>query len=38
MKSVDIILSDHMVFSDNDYVSMAQSRYYDPKIIYTAIR
>lgn len=35
LRSVDVILSDHMVFSDNDYVSMVQSRYYDPKISYT---
>lgn len=38
MRSVDIILSDHIVFSDNDYVSMAQSRYFDPKISYTSIQ
>jgi len=38
LRAVDIILSDHMVFSDNDCVSMVQSRYYDPKISYANIR
>ena len=38
LRSVDIILSDHIVFSDNDYVSMVQSRYFDPKVSCTNIR
>ena len=38
LRSVDIILSDHIVFSDNDYVSMVQSQYFDPKHSYTNIR
>ncbi len=28
--AVDIILFDHLVFADDEYVSMAQSGYYDP--------
>lgn len=38
LRTVDVILSDHIVFSNNDYVSMAQSHYYDPKISYMSIR
>lgn len=37
LRAVDVILSDHIVYSDNDYVSMAQSGLYDPKVSYTII-
>lgn len=29
--SMDIILADHVVVADNDFISMAQSRWYDPR-------
>lgn len=32
LKSVDVILVDHIVFGDNDYVSMAQSDRYAPQL------
>ncbi len=37
LRTVDVILSDHIVFSDDDYVSMVQSGLYDPKVSYTII-
>lgn len=30
LDGVDIVLADHIVVADDDYVSLAQSRYYDP--------
>lgn len=30
LKTVDIILADHLVFSKDDYVSISQSQYYSP--------
>lgn len=30
LDGVDIVLADHIVVADDDYVSMVQSRYYDP--------
>lgn len=30
LRAVDIILFDHLVFADDEYVSMVQSGYYDP--------
>ena len=38
LRSVDVILSDHIVFSDNDSISMVQSKYFNPKISYVNIR
>lgn len=37
LRSVDIILADHIVFSDEGSVSMAQSGYYDAKMQLTLI-
>ena len=31
LAAVDIVLADHMVFADNDYVSMRESGWYDPQ-------
>ena len=31
LRTVDVILSDHLVFADNEFVSLAQSGYYDPE-------
>lgn len=37
LRSVDILLADHIVFSDEDCVSMAQSGLYDSKMQFTLI-
>lgn len=37
LRAVDVILTDHLVFADHDYVSMTQSGFYDPKASYTLI-
>ena len=34
LRTVDIILKDHLVFSRTDYVSMRESGYYDPRMVY----
>lgn len=34
---VDVVLSDHIVVADNDYVSMVQSNYYNPDTVYDAL-
>lgn len=31
LRTVDVILFDHLVFADNEFVSLAQSGYYDPE-------
>ena len=36
LNAVDVILADHMVFADGDYVSMALSGMYDPRENYTS--
>ena len=33
LRGVDVVLLDHIVVADNDYVSLARSNYYDPKAI-----
>ena len=30
LRTVDVILADHLIFSDDDSISMAQSKYYSP--------
>ena len=30
LNCVDIVLADHILFADEEYISMARSRYYDP--------
>lgn len=37
LKSVDILLFDHVIVSDDDFVSLAQSGFYDPKGSYALI-
>lgn len=34
LHGVDVILADHMIFADHDYVSMVQSGRFDPKVSY----
>ena len=34
LHTVDIRLMDHLVFSKTDYVSLRESGYYDPRIVY----
>lgn len=37
LRAVDVILLDHMIFAENDSISLAQSGYYDPKVSYTTL-
>ena len=37
LRTVDVGLLDHIIFADDDSVSLAQSGYYDPKVSYKAI-
>ena len=36
-RAVDVVLVDHIVFGDDDFVSIAESGFYDPKISYITI-
>ena len=35
LRAVDVILLDHLIFAENDSISLAQSGYFDPKVSYT---
>lgn len=35
LKAVEVLLFDHVIVSDDDFVSLVQSRFYDPKENYT---
>ncbi len=37
LRAVDVILLDHMIFAENDSISLVQSGYYNPKVSYTTI-
>lgn len=37
LRAVDIILADHLVYADDECVSLAQSQYYDPQMNYVLI-
>ena len=37
LQAVDVVLADHIIYSDEDCISLTQSGYYDPNISYTLL-
>ena len=37
LRSVDVGLLDHIIFAENDSISLVQSGHYDPKVLYRTI-
>lgn len=35
LRAVDVLLLDHLIFAENDSISLAQSGYYDPRVSYS---